>query len=138
MKLRLPQAEPDDDEIDITPMLDCVFLLLLFFMLTSSFIEEVDVVKITLPKADHPSKVSRDWTVSVSIAADGKIFYQGKPLDHLDALLDKLKDRNARTKSRSVVLRCDARSEYQLYMQVKNVLKLAGVETIFEEVEVQP
>lgn len=137
MKLRLAQVESEDDEIDITPMIDCVFLLLLFFMLTSSFIEEANVFKIMLPKAAQPSKVSRDKADFVSVTVEGKYFFGDEELEHLDVLLEKLKARDA-TKDRPVVIRCDARCEYQQFMQVKNVLKLAGVETIFEEVEVKP
>lgn len=138
MKLRLAQVESEDDDIDITAMIDCVFLLLLFFMLTSSFIEEANVFKILLPKAAQPMKVARDKADFVSVTADGKFFYGDEELEHLDVLLDKLKAREAVAKDRPVVIRCDARCEYQQFMQVKNVLKLAGVETIFEEVEVKP
>ena len=137
MRLRLRQVDQEDDEMIITSMVDILILLLMFFMLTSSFSEEVDVFKVVLPKANHPTKVSHDWADFVILTVDGKIRFQGKPLDHLDALLDKLNARDARTKKRPVVIRCDARCEYQQFMQVKNVLKMAGVETIFEEVEVQ-
>jgi biopolymer transport protein ExbD len=138
MKLRLAAADRDDDDIDITPMIDCVFLLLLFFMLTSSFIEEASVLRIVLPRADDPVKVSRDDADFVSLAVDGQVFFGDEPLEHLEALAEKLAARAGDRRSRPVVIRCDARCEYRQFMQVKNVLKSAGVETLFEEVEVQP
>ena len=45
--------------------------------------------------------------------------------------------RDEASRQRPVIIRCDARCEYQQFIQVKNVLKLAGIETIFEEVEVR-
>lgn len=141
MKLRIEHTEPEEDDIDITPMIDCVFLLVLFFMVTSSFIEEAKVFKIVLPKADHPITVARDQADSISVTVDGEYFFRDASgeakIDNLEVLVEKLRERGEAQKSRPVIIRCDARCEYRQFVEVKNALKLAGVETFFEEVEVQ-
>ena len=141
MKLRLAQTEPEDDQIDITPMIDCIFLLVLFFMVTSSFIEEAKVFKIILPKADKPVTVAREDADSISLTVDGEYFFRDaaaeEQIDDLTVLIERLKQRDDANKDRPVIIRCDARCEYQQFVQVKNALKLAGIETIFEEVEVR-
>jgi biopolymer transport protein ExbD len=141
MKLRLPAAE-EDDEIDITPMIDCVFLLVLFFMVTSSFIEEAQAFKVTLPQAEQSETIAREKVDSVTLTIDGKYFFRSggreqKEIDNLDALVKQLQERDAESRDRPVIIRCDARCEYQKFIQVKNALKLAGVKIIFEEVEVR-
>lgn len=139
MKLRL-QPPDEDDEIDITPMIDCVFLLVLFFMVTSSFIDEAKAFKVTLPTADQALTIQRDQVDTVGVTADGQVFFVGdageEKLPGLEVLVEKLRQRPDERRNRPVLLRCDARSEYRQFIQVKNALKLAGVETVFEEVEV--
>jgi len=137
MKLRVASAEQGStDEIDITPLVDVIFLLVLFFMFTSSFIEEAKVFKIVLPKADEPLTVARDDADVVSLTVDGEYYFRGvKPEQEEIKDLPKLIERlGERPNSRPVIVRCYARCEYRDFVQVKNALKLAGVETIFEEV----
>lgn len=137
MKLRVASAEQGPtDEIDITPLVDVIFLLVLFFMFTSSFIEEAKVFKIVLPKADEPLTVARDDADVISVTVDGEYYFRGvKPEQEEIKDLPKLIERlGERPNPRPVIVRCDARCEYRDFVQVKNALKLAGVETIFEEV----
>ncbi|MDP6357880.1 MAG: biopolymer transporter ExbD, partial [Planctomycetota bacterium] len=106
-----------------------------------TFIEESKVFKIVLPKADEPQTITRDDVDSISITVDGEYFFRtgadDEQLPDLETLLDKLQQRPADQAQRPVIIRCDARCEYSQFMQVKNVLKLAGINTIYEEVEVR-
>lgn len=138
LKLTLPE---EDDDIDLTPLIDCIFLLVLFFMLTSSFIEEAKAYKIVLPRADKATTVDRAGADAISVTVDGRYFYRDakgeEQVENLEVLLNRLQSRPTQTPPRPIILRCDARCEYRQYMRVKNLLKLAGVETVFEEVEVR-
>ena len=53
MKGLTDQLGEGSDQADLTPMIDCVFLLLLFFIVTSSLSEETNLFKIEMPKAAH-------------------------------------------------------------------------------------
>ena len=142
MKLRILQNETQEG-IDITSMLDVVFLLVIFFMVTSTFIEEAKVYKITLPRAEKPVTVSRDNTHTLSLTVDGRIYLKvdakEEELESLEQAMERLKARREVEKKEllPVLLRVDAHCEYSTYVQAKNALRLAGVELVFEEVEVK-
>jgi len=142
MKLKLSLPRGDDDDIDLTPMIDCVFQLILFFMLTSSFIEEAKGFEVALPRAAQATTIAREKIDSITVTADGRYSYRSgtgkdRPVKDLDELLTELRQEPGRDQ-RAVIIRCDAKCEYQQFVRVKNVLKLAGVQTVFEEVEVRP
>ena len=68
--LRLsPKRKVTDDEIDITPMIDCVFLLLIFFIVTSKMEESASVV---LPPARHGVEVSQEDAIIVIVKKSDK------------------------------------------------------------------
>lgn len=141
MKLNIP-APDEDDEIDMTPMIDCVFLLVLFFMVTSSFIEEAQGFKVTLPHAAKAVTINRENTDCIHVSQDGRYIYQAagskeEEIADLRVLLKKLEKLDPEKKKKPFIIRCDHRCEYQMFVQAKNVLIRAGIETIFEEVEVR-
>ncbi|MDA1017939.1 MAG: biopolymer transporter ExbD [Planctomycetota bacterium] len=137
MRIRLNLTE-EDDELDITPMIDVIFLLVLFFMVTSTFIEEAKVYKMILPRADSPTTVAREDADSISLTVDGQLYFRqgtGKEdeIADLSVLVERLQNAEP---PRPVIIRCDERCEYRQYVEIKNALRQAGVETVFEEVEV--
>ena len=135
MKLRMVEPEGDDDEIDITPMIDCVFLLVLFFMVTWSLAEDAQLTEMKLAQAEATKKIPRDQIDVLSITEEGKFYLAGQPLGNLEELIQQLKNQGDRAKP--IVIRCDARCPYQHFVQAKNAVRVAGVDTIFEEIEVK-
>ena len=71
MRFRFRQATPVKAEFDLTPLIDCVFNLLLFFMLTSSFIIQPGI-RINLPKA-LTSETIHDTSLVVTVTEDNLI-----------------------------------------------------------------
>ena len=69
MNLR-PEHEREQLDVNITPLIDVIFLLVLFFMFTSTFIEEAKVFQIELPKADAAqiTKKANSYSIRVSIS----------------------------------------------------------------------
>ena len=140
MRLRLLRQEAQE-EIDLTSMIDVVFLLVIFFMVTTTFIEEAKVYKINLPRAERPTTVSRDDTHSLSVTVDGRIYLKvdqkEEEMTSLEEVVEALRAKKEAGELLPVILRCDARCEYTIYVQAKNALRMAGVEMVFEEVEVK-
>ena len=138
MKLRIASAETEEDTLDITPLIDVIFLLVLFFMFTSTFIEEAKVFQVELPRADHAELIERSDMDAISISADGRLAWGEEELEGVEELLARLeKEKNEKQdwdRARPVIIRCDRKCEYMKFVQVKNALVTAGVETIFEEV----
>ena len=134
MKLHLISAENEDDQVDVTPLLDVIFLLVLFFMLTSRFIDEGDkkeeTIEVNLPKAEIAREVERDDVHEICIRKNGRIYLDRNAVTM--ARLQRLLPRDETVKP--IVLRCDRSTPYERVVQVKNLLVNAGIETIFEEV----
>lgn len=110
MKLRQPRK--DDVVIDMAPMIDMVFLLLIFFMV-ASVVTELDKVKVELPKADH-AKVPDDTKgrLMLSVDKDNKIYVGTVPvtIDELKKLVSDELDRNPELR---ILIRADDRVEYK-------------------------
>ncbi|OUR73263.1 biopolymer transporter ExbD, partial [Methylophaga sp. 41_12_T18] len=68
MKLSAPKEEQPD--VNLTPMIDVVFLLLLFFMVSTSFIRESSL-KVDLPEATGEAMVEQETPIDIIINADG-------------------------------------------------------------------
>ncbi len=81
--------DDDDLSIDLTPLIDVVFMLLIFFIMTTTFSKPV--LDIILPKAETaaaPEEKSKE--ILVSITHNGTLFYQDKIID-MPTLVDKLR-----------------------------------------------
>ena len=72
----------EDAQLDIVPLINCVFLLLIFFLLTSSFIFQPGI-KISLPKA-VTSEVIRENTVVITITSDNRFYLNETPVTLLE------------------------------------------------------
>lgn len=83
----------EEDGIDITPLIDCVFMLLVFFIMTTTFSRPV--LDIVLPKSETAARLSeRPKEIVVSVAADGRIFHNQKEItkEELPALFASMPD----------------------------------------------
>jgi biopolymer transport protein ExbD len=142
MKLRLPQETTDD--IDMTPMIDVVFQLIIFFMVASSFVDEAKVFKVALPKGDAPQTIRMDDARKIIVTADG-IVARSEATDrsaHYAALSDMVEDLKVyRQKQLSagkqavVVIEGDKDAKYQRIIQVWNAIKSAGIDQVSFQVE---
>lgn len=112
--------------LDLTPMIDVVFLLLIFFLLTSIFSKPS--IPLNLPEAET-AKVTAEPEVSIAIKKDGSILLNGEaaPAAELFALLSELY-RHKETKSISLV--SDKGVPFGRVVEVMDISKKAGVENI--------
>lgn len=126
MKLQSRQ-EQDDPEINITSLIDVVFLLLLFFMLTTTF-ERESRLQIRIPEASQaPMEVPAD-KVELVITADGRYFIGSNEVLNTTAKTLKIALQQAAGGNTSlpVLLRADARTPYQSVVTAMDVLAQLG------------
>jgi len=115
------QDDKPYDDINITPMLDLAYVLLVIFILMCT--ASVQGMKVNLPKtASAPAKaLSQPKTKAVTINSEGKTFLDTEPVT-----LEQLEQRLGQFKSQSsecnIVLKGDGVSEYQYVMDVLDVL----------------
>jgi len=112
------EAKPYDD-INITPMLDLAYVLLVIFIIMTT--ATVQGMKVNLPKASSAPSLATPTTKAITITNDGKIF-----LDTIPVTLPELEQRLVQQKSLTpefpVVVRGDSQTQYQNVIDVLDLL----------------
>jgi biopolymer transport protein ExbD len=118
------RGEPE--EIPITNLVDVLFLLIVFFMVSTvlSFDKGIGV---KLPETDAPGRISTKG-VSILVDREGKVFVDGRPVP-LDALGKAVSDRR-KVSGGNVILRSDQETRYQAIADVMDRLIAAGISDI--------
>jgi biopolymer transport protein ExbD len=110
--------EPYDD-INITPMLDLAYVLLIIFIIMTT--AAVQGVKVNLPKASSAPSLAEPKTKAVTITADGQIYLDTYPVT-MQELESRLANFRAADPELPVVLKGDSTVQYQLVMDVLDML----------------
>ena len=115
-------------------MVDMLFLILLFFLVTSSFIEQPNI-KLELPSTKYASTSKLEERV-LTISEDGKLFFQNEPVERKD-LVAVLKNAFLKQDDKTLVLRADKNVPYGVVIDIMDAAKGAGLRrivapTIFE------
>lgn len=108
------------DEINITPMLDLSYVLLVIFIIMTT--ATVQGIKVNLPKASATPSLAKPQTKAVTVAADGTIFLDTYPVTLAD-LEARLRQYKAANPALPVVVKADGLIQYQ---RVVDVLDLMG------------
>ncbi|SHI43848.1 biopolymer transport protein ExbD [Malonomonas rubra DSM 5091] len=114
----------DSPRVDLTPMIDVVFLLLIFFMISTTFIEKPGM-KIDLPEASMQHLNSEDKEVQVYLTADGQIFLQREPVT-LAQLADHLSTYGVAGKQMTFMLMADKDALHGKVIALMDLAKTAG------------
>ncbi len=114
-------------DINITPLIDMVFLLIIFFLLTSSFIRDTGI-KINLPDAASVSVHERN-DITVSILGNGKIFLDGKEVK-IETLENILKAEYIRKNLKTVTVKSDKDNTVEILIDVIDIINKSGAETL--------
>lgn len=114
----------DHAHVEIAPLVDVVFLLLLFFMLTSQLIQE-PAIKVTLPES-KTAEVRREEIKTISIKKSGEIYFMDKRVDVANlqrAIADSVLD----IKKDSLRIKADREADVGLLVNVIDEVKLSGI-----------
>jgi biopolymer transport protein ExbD len=127
MNFNLPQKKQKDMGIDMGPLMDIVFILLIFFVVTSSFTRETGV-DVTKPQAQSASQLEKE-NLLIAITREGTIHINERQVD-LASLQDILKQSLAKTPDREAVIIADKGSETGVLVQVIDACNLSGVKKV--------
>lgn len=118
-----------DDEagLDMTPMLDIVFIMLIFFIVTTSFVKESGIT-VNTPKAQTASQ-QESANIFVAIRADGEIWIDRRPVD-IRAVRAVVARLHAENPQGSVVIQSDDEAATRTLVAVMDQIRLAGIEKI--------
>lgn len=117
-------------EINVTPMVDVMLVMLIIFMVITPMLSKgisVDLVKTKNPIAMQAA--DKDDAVLVSITRDGKVYLQSTPMQ-ADDLPSKVKDLLTGRLDKTCYVKSDSRAKYELVVKVIDNLRAAGVDQI--------
>ncbi len=119
--------EQPQSEVNMTPMLDVVFIMLIFFIVTASFVKEAGVDVRRPPAVTAESK--EKGNILVAITDTGQIWIDRRQVDprSLRANIERLHGENPQG---SIVIQADAKSQNHLLVEVMDAAKAAGVQQI--------
>jgi biopolymer transport protein ExbD len=120
--------EEDATEIDLSPMIDCIFILLIFFIVTTVFVEEKGMA-VNKPDAAAPAAVEESENVVIEITADDKILFQGKQIGLSDVGARVKADLNGAAET-PVVIRANEKARHGTFVAVWDATKRGGAEAL--------
>ena len=115
------------DDINITPMLDLAYVLLIIFIVMTT--ATVQGQKVNLPKASAAPSLATPTTKAITVSNEGKLFLDTIPVT-LPELEQRLIQQKALTPEFPVVLRGDAQTQYQSVMDVLDLLGRIGLSQV--------
>lgn len=121
------KRKEEESGIDLTPMLDVVFIMLIFFIVTTSFVKESGI-DVSRPSAKTAKKKQRA-SILVAISQSGEIWIQRRKVD-IRSVRANIERLHAESPEGTVVIQADKRSETGLLVDVMDQVRLAGVESI--------
>ncbi|MBA7677133.1 Tol-Pal system protein TolR [subsurface metagenome] len=113
--------------LNIAPLIDVVFLLLIFFMLSSHFVTQPGI-KITLPSA-ATAKLHPEEDIIISITEDSNLYLNEK-LVTLENLLKQLKMEIVKTEKKTVIIKADEKINLGLAVKVMDLARQAEAERL--------
>lgn len=121
-----PRRRRMDPAIDMTPMIDCVFQLLVFFLLASSFRSPSLSLKLPLGEASEKPPLA---PITVELDANGDVRLDSEPAS-LDSLPGDVRNAAAALDEPRVLLRAHAKLEYEDVLQVLMAIRKGGVDQV--------
>ena len=117
----------EETEINLTPMLDVVFIMLIFFIVTTSFVKEAGI-QVNRPSA-ATSEQKAKANIMVAIRNNNEIWIDKRMVDirAVRANIEKLKALNSQN---SIVIQSDKESKTDILIKVMDQIRLAGIKEI--------
>ena len=121
------RREQEESEVNLTPMLDVVFIMLIFFIVTASFVKEAGI-DISRPPAATAERKERG-NILVAISENGEIWINKRQVDPR-AVRANIERMHAENPQGAVVIQADEESRNALLVQVMDAARLAGVDEV--------
>ncbi|WP_369413191.1 ExbD/TolR family protein [Pseudomaricurvus albidus] len=120
-------AEEDNSEIDLTPMLDVVFIMLIFFIVTASFVKE-STIDVNMPDPNENQQQTDDdnAAIVVTVKANDEIWMDDRRID-IRAVRANIERVHAEKPQAPVVVKADANSTAKVFVAVADAAREAKV-----------
>lgn len=125
--MEFERRAPIDTSTSITPLIDVVFLLLIFFMLTSTMTQEQSL-ELELPRSKS-AVLSEDEALTIEVTSKDEIRFRGETLSLVE-LKRLLKREFAKDSKKAVLIRADEAAPLQVFVSLMDIVKAAGGESV--------
>jgi biopolymer transport protein ExbD len=132
--MRIRRRPEEDEGLPLTPLIDVVFLLLIFFLTATSFYKKEKDIKVDPPRATEgkaTARREREITVNVRNEDDGGFYVVDGRILSLPRLTDKLVEAARENPRQVVIIRGDKRAHHQKIVNVLNACKKAKIATYY-------
>ena len=128
MNFRGEDKRRDEPRIDLTPLIDVVFILLLFFMVTTTFNRQSEL-KVDLPEASTRAEPQEKQPVRLVIDADGHYFINGREVVNTrgKTLIAALREAVGEDTEQPVILQADAKTPHQAVVTAMDAAAKLGI-----------
>ena len=124
----------DEEPINTTPMIDVAFNLLIFFMLSATFMQEEQELEVQLPRVSAAAPLSEaPREIVVNVLEDGAVVVDGKPTT-TEMLLVQMRAAVKDYPDQAVAVRGHRKTNYEHVVRVYSLVKQAGVKRVVARV----
>lgn len=129
--MKFPRQRAEEVNVNLTPLIDVVFLLLIFFMVSTTFTKETHL-KVDLPEAAGDTSVTEDMILEILITDQGHYSVNGKPLVNTQAetLRRALVELSGEKRDLPLIITADAKTPHQAVVTAMDVSGKLGFEKL--------
>ena len=122
---RRPRKQSLPPQLMLSPMIDMIFLLLVFFIVSTMYMSEIKTIPIRLPVAQNSETVSKS-NFAVTVKKDGVLYLEDNKIE-MKHLVANSAAESKRDAAFSVIIRADGEANYKTVIKLMDELKGAGV-----------
>ena len=122
---RRPRKQSLPPQLMLSPMIDMIFLLLVFFIVSTMYMSEIKTIPIRLPVAQNSETVSKS-NFAVTVKKDGVLYLEDNKIE-MKQLVANAAAESKRDAAFSVIIRADGEANYNTVIKLMDELKGAGV-----------
>lgn len=129
MRRSRTREKPASTEINVTPLMDVVFIMLIFFVVTASFVKEasIDLARFDAPVVSQP--VNSAENIFIAIDSNGRLWINRRPIS-LDALAPNIQAAHAENPGAKVIVSADVESKNGLLVSVVDTARRVGISEV--------
>ena len=128
MKRKKHTSAEDEAQVDMTPMLDIVFIMLIFFIVTTSFVKEKSL-DVSRPEDNQSNNNQPSKALSIRIDETGKIMMGGREVD-IRRVVANAQTYLAENNTDTAAIQADENTEEGVVVEVMNQVKIAGIDKV--------
>ena len=128
MKKLLPNRKKSKPQIVLTNLVDIIFLLVFFFMISSSFAKNTNKMPVNLPSATSAATIDGE-NMTIQVSKIGKLYIKKKQVK-VSELISKIKSYVSKSPSRPILLEADKEADYGRVVHILDIIRSNGATNI--------